>query len=89
MTLNGKQIFLIVGAIISVLMVAGTQLTDLFGPIVTKSITAVAALLNSVLGATLAVIRPFELDYQLSDGRSHGHHAAGRSGPAGAGNAWR
>lgn len=56
MNLNGKQLIAISIAILGVLMVSTSQLTDLFGPTVTKSITAVAALLNSTLGATLAVI---------------------------------
>lgn len=56
MNLNGKQLIGITIAVLGVLMVSTSQLTDLFGPTVTKSITAVAALLNSILGATLAVI---------------------------------
>lgn len=56
MNLNGKQLIGITIAVLGVLMVSTSQLTDLFGPAVTKSITAVAALLNSILGATLAVI---------------------------------
>lgn len=56
MNLNGKQLIAITIAVLGVLMVSTSQLTDLFGPVITKSITAVAALLNSVLGATLAVI---------------------------------
>lgn len=56
MNLNGKQLIAISIAILGVLMVSTSQLTDLFGPTVTKSITAVAALLNSVLGATMAVL---------------------------------
>lgn len=56
MNLNGKQLIAISIAVLGVLMVSTSQLTDLFGPTVTKSIAAVAALLNSILGATMAVL---------------------------------
>jgi hypothetical protein len=54
--LNLKQIFGVAVAVLGVLMISTSQLTDLFGPGVAKSITAVAGILNSILGATLAVI---------------------------------
>lgn len=56
MNLNGKQVISIAIAVLGVLMISSTQLTDLFGPTVTKSVTAAAALLNSILGSTLAVL---------------------------------
>ena len=56
MSLNGKQIFLIVGAVISVLMVAGPQLTDLFGAGATKYITSAAGLLNLIINSVMAVL---------------------------------
>jgi hypothetical protein len=54
--LNGKQIFLIVGAVISVLMVAGPQLTDLFGAGPAKYIASVAGLLNLIINSVMAVL---------------------------------
>lgn len=56
MNLNGKQIFLIIGAIISVLMVAGPQLTDLFGAGPAKYIASAAGLLNLIINSVLAVV---------------------------------
>lgn len=56
MNLNGKQILAIGAAILSVLMVSTTQLTDLFGPGITKTITATAGLVNTILSSVLAVI---------------------------------
>lgn len=56
MNLNRNQIIAISIAILGVLMVSTSQLTDLFGPTVTKSIVSVASLLNSILGSTLAII---------------------------------
>jgi hypothetical protein len=54
--LNGKQIFLIIGAVISVLMVAGPQLTDLFGAGPAKYIASVAGLLNLIINSVMAVL---------------------------------
>ena len=56
MNLNGKQIFLIIGAVISVLMVAGPQLTDLFGAGPAKYIASVAGLLNLIINSVMAVL---------------------------------
>lgn len=56
MNLNLKQIISIGIAVLGVLMISSTQLTDLFGPTVAKSVTAMAGLLNSILGSTLAII---------------------------------
>lgn len=56
MTLTGKQWIAIVIAVLGVLMVSTTQLTDLFGPGVAKSLVSVAGLVNSILASILAVI---------------------------------
>lgn len=56
MNLNGKQIIAIIIAVLGVLMISQTQLTDLFGAGVAKTIVSVAALANSVLGAVMAVL---------------------------------
>lgn len=54
--LNLKQVISIIIAILGVLMISTTQLTDLFGAGTAKTIASVAALLNSILGSALAVI---------------------------------
>lgn len=54
--LNGKQIFLIVGAIVSVLMVAGPQLTDLFGAGVAKNIASTAGLINLMINGVMVAL---------------------------------
>lgn len=56
MNLNGKQIIGIVIAILGVLMISTSQLTDLFGAGTAKNIVSTAALLNSILGSVMAVI---------------------------------
>lgn len=56
MNLNRNQIIAIVVAVLSVLMGSTAQLTDLFGPGITKTIISTASLLNSGLSAVLAVI---------------------------------
>lgn len=56
MNLNRSQVIAISIAVLGVLMVSTSQLTDLFGPTATKSIVSVASLLNSILGSTLAII---------------------------------
>lgn len=56
MNLNVKQILAILTATLAVLMVSTSQLTDLFGPTITKSITAGAGLVNMILSAWLAVL---------------------------------
>ncbi len=56
MNLNGKQIISIVGAIVSVLMVSTSQLTDLFGPGVAKTVISVAGLVNMILSSVMAAI---------------------------------
>jgi len=56
MNLNGKQIISISIAVLGVLMVSTTQLTDLFGAGVAQKIVSLAALLNTGLGSVMAVI---------------------------------
>lgn len=56
MQLNLKQIISITIAILGVLMVSTTQLTDLFGAGVAKTVVSLAALLNTTLGSVMAVI---------------------------------
>jgi hypothetical protein len=54
--LNNKQLFLIIGAVISVLMVAGPQLTDLFGAGPAKYIASACGLLNLIINSVMAVL---------------------------------
>lgn len=56
MNLNGKQIFLIIGAIVSVLMIAGPQLTDLFGSAVAKNVSSAAGLVNLMINAVMVAL---------------------------------
>lgn len=56
MNLNGKQIFLIIGAIVSVLMIAGPQLTDMFGAGPAKYISSAAGLINLMINSIVAVL---------------------------------
>ena len=56
MNINGKQIFLIIGAIVSVLMIAGPQLTDLFGPGPAKYIASAAGLINLMINSVVAIL---------------------------------
>lgn len=56
MNLNGKQIIAIVGAVLAALMVSTTQLTDLFGPTVTKTIISTAGLIGLILNSITAAI---------------------------------
>jgi hypothetical protein len=56
MNLTGKQILSIVAAVVSVLMLATTQLTDLFGAGVAKNIVSVAALINMILNSVMAAL---------------------------------
>ena len=42
--------------IVSVLMISTTQLTDLFGPVIAKSIVAGASILNGILGGWVALM---------------------------------
>lgn len=56
MQINLKQVIGIVIAILGVLMISTAQLTDLMGAGAAKTVTSMAALLNSVLGSVMAVI---------------------------------
>lgn len=56
MNLNGKQILAISAAVLSVLMVSTSQLTDLFGPGVTKTIISIAGLANMILNSVTVAI---------------------------------
>lgn len=56
MNLTGKQIIAIIAAVVSALMLATTQLTDIFGPTVAKSIVSVAALANMILNSVIAAL---------------------------------
>lgn len=56
MNLNGKQIIAVCGAVLSVLMVSTSQLTDLFGPGVTKTVVSIAGLVNLILNSVTVAI---------------------------------
>lgn len=56
MNLNLKQIISIVIAVLGVLMISQSQLTDLLGPTAAKNVTSLSALINSVLGSVMAVL---------------------------------
>lgn len=56
MNLNGKTILAICGAVLSVLMVSTAQLTDLFGPGVTKTIISIAGLINMILNSVTVAL---------------------------------
>lgn len=47
--INGKQIILVIGAIVSVLVVSTAQLTELLGPGLAKTIVTIAGLINMTL----------------------------------------
>src|SRR4051812_39332152 len=54
--LNRNQILAIIIAVLAVLMGSTAQLTDLLGPSSAKLVLSLAALLNGVLSAVLAVL---------------------------------
>lgn len=54
MNLTGKQILSIIAAVVSALMLATTQLTDIFGPTMAKMIVSVAALANLIINSVVA-----------------------------------
>ena len=56
MNLNGKQIISIIAAVVSALMLATTQLTDIFGASTAKLIVSTAALANMILNSIIAAI---------------------------------
>ncbi len=56
MTLTLKQIIAIVCAVLSAMAVATSQMTEIFGPTLAKSLMAGAGLLNTVLSSILAIL---------------------------------
>lgn len=56
MNLTGKQILLIIAAVLSALVGASAQLTDIFGPTTTKAIISVVSLANTVLTSITAAL---------------------------------
>lgn len=54
--MNAKQVIGVTIAVMGVLAISSTELTDLFGPAMAKSIKSVALLLSSILGASVAAI---------------------------------
>ena len=56
MNLTGKQILAIVAAVVSALMLATTQLTDIFGAPTAKTIVSTAALSNMILNSIIAAL---------------------------------
>lgn len=52
--MNYKQIIAIIVAVLSVLVGATSQLTDLFGPTAAKTVISVAGLTNTILSSILA-----------------------------------
>lgn len=56
MNLTPKQWMAIAAAILSAMAVATTQMTDIFGPTLAKSIMAAAGLVSTVLNTVLAIL---------------------------------
>lgn len=56
MQLTGKQIFGIIGAVLSVITLSTTQLTDLIGPGATKTVVSLAALINTILQSVIVAM---------------------------------
>lgn len=56
MTLNLKQWLAIVVAVLSAMAAATTQMTEIFGPTLAKSLMAGAGLLNTILSSILAIV---------------------------------
>jgi hypothetical protein len=56
MNINNKQVLSIAIAVLSVLAVATSQLTNIFGAGIANEIVAVAGLLNTVLSSVMAVM---------------------------------
>lgn len=56
MNLTGKQILSIVAAVVSALMLATTQLTDIFGASTAKLIVSGAALANMIISSIVAAV---------------------------------
>lgn len=56
MNLTGKQLLMIASAVLSALVAASAQLTDIFGPTTAKAIISVVSLSNTVLTSITAAI---------------------------------
>lgn len=56
MNINHKQVLSITLAVLGVLMVSTTQLTELFGAPLAKTIVTIAGVINSLLASIMAVI---------------------------------
>jgi hypothetical protein len=56
MNLTGKQLLLILSAVLSALVAASAQLTDIFGPTTAKAIISVVSLGNTVLTSITAAL---------------------------------
>ena len=54
--MNTKQILSLAIVVLGVLMVSTTQLTDIVGPTMTKTIVSLSSILNSILAGTLGVL---------------------------------
>lgn len=54
--LNGKQIISIIGAVLSVLMISTSQLTDLFGAGTAKTVVSVSGLVNLILQSIMTAL---------------------------------
>lgn len=54
--MNRKQIIGMAIVVLGVLMVSTAQLTDILGPSAAKTITSLAAMLNSILGGFMTVL---------------------------------
>ena len=56
MNLTGKQVLLIISAVLSALVAASAQLTDIFGPTVAKEVISVVSLSNTILTSIMVAI---------------------------------
>lgn len=56
MNLNTNQVLSIILVVLSVLVGSTAQLTDLFGPVVTKDVVSIAMLFSATLNGILVVI---------------------------------
>lgn len=56
MNLTGKQVIAIVMAVLGVLAISTAQLTDLLGPVLAKTISTSANLVNTILASIMAVL---------------------------------
>lgn len=56
MNLTGKQLLLITSAVLSALVAASAQLTDIFGPTTAKSLISIISLSNTVLTSITAAM---------------------------------